>query len=80
MKMECLKMLKDAWLMKCCQGEPISLLKYLDVETNESVGESVMLTLLNADMVKIQHEHGLKKFIPEGHSEIGILFYYLLIL
>ena len=70
-------MLKDVWLMKCCQGEPISLLKCLDVETNESVGESVMLALLNADMVKIHSEHGLKKFIPEANTEIGIQFYSL---
>lgn len=71
-KMECLKMLRDVWLAKCCQGDPILLLKYLDVETNESVGESVMLALLNADMVKIHTEHGLRKFIPEANSEKGI--------
>jgi condensin complex subunit 3 len=73
-KMECLKMLRDVWLVKCCQGDPILLLKYLDVETNESVGESVMLALLNADMVKIHSEHGLKKFIPEANAEKGMQF------
>ena len=68
MKMECLKMLKDAWLMKFFQGEPISPLKYLDVVTNESsVGESVMFALRNANMVQIQYEHGLQMFIPKGH-------------
>ncbi|KAL6967092.1 hypothetical protein U1Q18_032897, partial [Sarracenia purpurea var. burkii] len=32
---ECLKLLKDDWLVKCCNGDPIELLKYLDVEPYE---------------------------------------------
>ncbi|PHT31333.1 hypothetical protein CQW23_27670 [Capsicum baccatum] len=39
---ECFRMLKNEWLTKCCNGDPLELLKYLDVETYESVGESAM--------------------------------------
>ncbi|KAI3976486.1 hypothetical protein MKX01_008344 [Papaver californicum] len=51
---ECLKLMKDEWLVKCCNGDPIVLLKFLDVETYESVGEAVMRTLLKAGMVNVQ--------------------------
>ncbi|KAL6990247.1 hypothetical protein U1Q18_051104 [Sarracenia purpurea var. burkii] len=46
---ECLKLLKDDWLVKCCNGDPIELLKYLDVETYESVGESGAATSDNVE-------------------------------
>ncbi|KAK6154122.1 hypothetical protein DH2020_013761 [Rehmannia glutinosa] len=49
---ECLRMMKDEWLDKCCSGDPIELLKFLDVETYELVGESVMATLLKAGLVR----------------------------
>ncbi|KAD7478499.1 hypothetical protein E3N88_01635 [Mikania micrantha] len=48
---ECLKLLKDEWLMKSCNGDPIELLRYLDVETYESIGVSVMEALLKAGLV-----------------------------
>lgn len=68
-QVECLKMLKDVWLVKCCQGDLIALLKYLDVETNESVGESVMLALLREDAIKVQDGQGLRKFTPNTNAE-----------
>ncbi|KAJ4974961.1 hypothetical protein NE237_008135 [Protea cynaroides] len=61
-KKECLKMLKDEWLVKCCNGDPIVLLKFLDVETYESVGEAVMGTLLKAGMVNVQDGQSMRKF------------------
>ncbi|KAI5062946.1 hypothetical protein GOP47_0021493 [Adiantum capillus-veneris] len=66
---ECLRMLKDVWLVKCCQGDAVALLKYLDVETNESVGESVMLALLTADALTPQNGQGLQKFVANTAVE-----------
>ncbi|MCO5614540.1 hypothetical protein L7F22_068823 [Adiantum nelumboides] len=66
---ECLKMLKDVWLAKCCQADAVALLKYLDVETNESVGESVMLALLKADALSPQDDQGLQKFWVNSAAE-----------
>ncbi|GER47101.1 condensin complex subunit, partial [Striga asiatica] len=40
-KKECLRIMKDEWLEKCCNGDPIKLLKFLDVETYESVGSKL---------------------------------------
>lgn len=59
-------MMKDEWLEKCCNGDPIELLKFLDVETYESVGETVMSTLLKAGLVKLQDGQTLQKFITSG--------------
>lgn len=49
--------------MKCCNGDPIELLKFLDVETYESVGESVMTALLNAELVKVQDSQSVRQLI-----------------
>ena len=38
-------MLKEKWLVECCEGNLITLLRCLDVETYESEGESVMEAL-----------------------------------
>ncbi|KAG8373497.1 hypothetical protein BUALT_Bualt11G0030300 [Buddleja alternifolia] len=59
---ECLKLMKDEWLEKCCNGDPIELLKFLDVETYEAVGESVMSTLLKAGLVKLDGGQTIRKF------------------
>eukprot|EP00250_Pteridium_aquilinum_P000880 c11059_g1_i1 orf=140-3382(+) len=67
---ECLKMLKDVWLVKCCQGDAVALLKYLDVETNETVGESVMLALLKVDAITVQDRQSLRKFRTDTATEI----------
>ncbi|KAL6337998.1 hypothetical protein AAG906_007804 [Vitis piasezkii] len=53
---ECLKLLKDEWLVKCCNGDPIELLKYLDVETYELVGN--LLQHLNVLCICISGESG----------------------
>lgn len=59
---ECIKLMKDEWLAKCCDEDPIQLLKFLDVETYESVGESVMSTLLKAGLVKLQDGQSIRQF------------------
>ncbi|XP_042041530.1 condensin complex subunit 3-like isoform X2 [Salvia splendens] len=69
---ECFRMMKDEWHEKCCNGDPIELLKFLDVETYESVGETVMSTLLKAGLVKLQDGQTLREFIaPGGDSAEG---------
>ncbi|KAI3867044.1 hypothetical protein MKX03_028928 [Papaver bracteatum] len=67
---ECTKLLIDEWLVKCCNGDPIVLLKFLDVETYESVGEAVMMTLLKAGMVNV-HGQTMQQFLvsnSESHE------------
>ncbi|KAK7301927.1 hypothetical protein RJT34_12804 [Clitoria ternatea] len=63
---ECFKLLKDKWLIKCCNGDPLELLKYLDVETYESVSESVMETLLKAGLVKLQSGSSMQQYISSN--------------
>ncbi|KAH1153122.1 hypothetical protein GYH30_048981 [Glycine max] len=63
---ECFKLLKDEWLMKCCNGDPIELLKYLDVETYESVSESVMEALLKAGLVELQNGASIQQYISSN--------------
>ncbi|KAE8668940.1 glutamate-ammonia ligase family protein [Hibiscus syriacus] len=60
---ECLKLMIDQWLAKCCNVDPVKLLKYLDVETYESVGESVMESLLKAGLVKLQKLESIQQYI-----------------
>ncbi|KAL2504459.1 ARM repeat superfamily protein [Abeliophyllum distichum] len=75
---ECLKLMKDEWLLKCCNRDPIELLKFLDVETYESVGESVMATLLKEGLVSLQDGQGIRQFLAstsdatEGDCNHGI--------
>ena len=65
-------MMKDSWLANCYEGDPIALLKYLDVETNESVGEVVMEELLKDGMVKIKDCQSLRNFfIKENEANNG---------
>ena len=66
---ECLKLLKDEWLVKCCNRDPIELLKYLDVETYELVGESVMEALLKAGVVQLQDDQSIQQFIVSTSNE-----------
>lgn len=70
---ECFKLLRDEWLTKCCNGDPLELLKFLDVETYESVGETVMQTLLKADLVKLQNGASIQQYISSGDAEDGEL-------
>ncbi|XP_073146295.1 uncharacterized protein [Henckelia pumila] len=60
---ECLKLMKIEWLEKCCNGDPIKLLRYLDVETYESIGESVMSVLLKEELIKLQDGQTIRKFL-----------------
>ncbi|KVI08613.1 hypothetical protein Ccrd_013012 [Cynara cardunculus var. scolymus] len=65
---ECLKLMKDEWLMKSCDGDPIELLKYLDVETYESIGVSVMEALLKAGLVKLHGGQSIKEFLSSDSN------------
>ncbi|KAK1279143.1 hypothetical protein QJS04_geneDACA018802 [Acorus gramineus] len=65
---ECLKMLKDEWLSKYSNGDPVALLKFLNVETYESVGETVMEILLQDGSVTIQDDQGIRLFLSLGHE------------
>ena len=79
-KKECMKLLKDDWLVRYCNGDPIELLKYLDVETYESVGESVMEALLKSGVAKVQDSHSIRQYILcssdtiEGSCGLWIIF------
>nr|XP_043633385.1 condensin complex subunit 3 [Erigeron canadensis] len=65
---ECLRLMKDEWLMKSCNGDPIVLLKYLDVETYESIGVSVMEALLKAGLVKLHAGQSIKQFLSSDSN------------
>lgn len=71
---ECLKMLKDEWLVKHCAGDVIALLRLLDVETYESVGESVMGVLLKDGAVRVQDGHTIRHYFttnPEADEQVS---------
>ena len=55
--------MSDEWLNKCCHGNPVELLKYLDVETYERVGESVMGALLGASLLKLHVNGSIQNYI-----------------
>lgn len=59
---ECLSMLKT-WLTRDCEGDVIALLRYLDVETNEKVGESVLKELQKQGLIKVNEGEGLRQFL-----------------
>ena len=63
---ECLKLMKDEWLTKCCNGDSVEFLKYLDVETYELVGESVMKALLEAGLIQLHDGESIQQFISSG--------------
>lgn len=63
-------MMKDEWLTKCCNGDLVELLKYLDVETYESVGESVMDSLLKAGLVKLQDGQSMRQFLTSNSDTV----------
>ncbi|XP_038906520.1 condensin complex subunit 3 [Benincasa hispida] len=60
---ECLKLMTDEWLNKCCHGNPVELLEYLDVETYERVGESVMGAFLGASLLKLHDDESIQHYI-----------------
>lgn len=66
---ECLKLMRDEWLSKCCNDDPVQLLKYLDVETYELVGESVMGALLKDGLVKLHDGQIIRQYISSSSGE-----------
>ena len=58
----------DDWLTKCCNGNPVEFLKYLDVETYELVGESVMMALLEVDIIQVRDCESIQQYIS-SHTE-----------
>ncbi|CAM8885507.1 unnamed protein product [Rhodiola kirilowii] len=68
---DCLKLMRDEWLTKCCNGDPLNLLQYLDVETYDSVGESVMEALLEAGLVHLQGSKGIECVFPTTGTDEG---------
>ncbi|KAI5336390.1 hypothetical protein L3X38_015657 [Prunus dulcis] len=66
---ECLKLLKDEWLIKCCRGDPLELLKFLDVETYEFVGESVADALLKAGLIKVRDGENIRQYTSDEMAE-----------
>ncbi|XP_054789986.1 uncharacterized protein LOC129295485 [Prosopis cineraria] len=69
---ECFRLMKDEWLSKCCNGDPFELLKYLDVETYESVGESVIEALLKAGILKLGNGSSIRQYIsPKNDNTEG---------
>ena len=60
---ECVNMLKTSWLNRDCDGDVIALLRYLDVETNEKVGESVLNELLKHGILNSNEGEGLRQFL-----------------
>lgn len=60
---ECIKLMKDEWLIKCCNGDPVELLKYLDVETYELVGNAVMGALLKAGLVNLNDGESIRQYV-----------------
>ncbi|XP_010528558.1 PREDICTED: condensin complex subunit 3 [Tarenaya hassleriana] len=69
---ECLKLMKDQWLSNCCQGDPIELLKYLDVETYEAVAELVMDALLSEGLIKLHDDESMRQYISFETCEAGV--------
>ncbi|XP_010670110.2 uncharacterized protein LOC104887214 isoform X1 [Beta vulgaris subsp. vulgaris] len=67
---ECLKLMIDEWLCKSCNNNPVELLKYLDVETYENVGVSVMKALLGAGMGKPEGSQRIQQFKESSFDEI----------
>ncbi|EHA8590767.1 hypothetical protein COCNU_scaffold023732G000010 [Cocos nucifera] len=68
---ECLKMLKDEWLTKSCGGDPLALLRFLDVETYESVGEAVMEALLKDGIVPVQEGQSIRQYLKSSNKSEG---------
>lgn len=69
---ECLKLLKDQWFVNCCKGDLQELLKYLDVETYELVGESVVQALLKAGVVRLHEVEGMQKYIISSSDNASV--------
>ncbi|XP_020271254.1 condensin complex subunit 3-like [Asparagus officinalis] len=71
---ECLRMLKDEWLMKCCGGDPIALLRFLDVETYEIVGETIMEVILKDGVARVQEGQSIRQYLASRDKGEGKYF------
>nr|XP_011469619.1 PREDICTED: condensin complex subunit 3 isoform X2 [Fragaria vesca subsp. vesca] len=69
---ECLKLMKDEWLNKCCNGDPLVLLKYLDVETYEMVGESVAGALLKGGEIRVPEGDSIRQYISSNSERAQV--------
>ncbi|XP_020587231.1 condensin complex subunit 3 [Phalaenopsis equestris] len=68
---ECIKMLKEQWFGKCCNQDPLALLRFLDVETYESVGEAVMDVLLKDGMVHVKEGQTIRQYLSKSDGSEG---------
>ncbi|CAI0548280.1 unnamed protein product [Linum tenue] len=66
---ECLRLLRDEWFSKSCNYDPKELLKYLDVETYEFVGEAVMDALLKDGSIKLHDKQSIQEYIVSTVTE-----------
>ncbi|CAN8232852.1 unnamed protein product [Cochlearia groenlandica] len=66
---ECLNLMKDQWLSNCCQGDPIEFLKYLDVESYESVAESALEVLLSEGLIMPTDDKSIQQYITSADGE-----------
>jgi hypothetical protein len=66
---ECVHLL-ETWLTKDCEGDGVALLRYLDVQTHEKVGEAVLLKALKEGMIKMKEGDSLRQFFqsPDVHT------------
>jgi len=66
---ECVHLL-ETWLNKDCEGDGVVLLRYLDVQTHEKVGEAVLLKALKEGMIKMKEGDSLRQFFqsPDVHT------------
>ncbi|CAK9882254.1 unnamed protein product [Sphagnum jensenii] len=66
---ECVHLL-ETWLTKDCEGDGVALLRYLDVQTHEKVGEVVLLKALKEGMIKMKEGDSLRQFFqsPDVHT------------
>ncbi|KAG7548302.1 Armadillo-type fold [Arabidopsis suecica] len=66
---ECLKLMKEQWLSNSCGGDPIEFLKYLDVETYESVAESALEVLLSEGLIMPTDDKSIQQYIFSADGE-----------
>nr|BAE98725.1 chromosome condensation protein -like [Arabidopsis thaliana] len=66
---ECLKLMKEQWLANYCEGDPITFLKYLDVETYESVAESALEVLLSEGLIMPSDDKSIQQYILSADGE-----------
>ncbi|EFH44787.1 EMB2656 [Arabidopsis lyrata subsp. lyrata] len=66
---ECLKLMKEQWLSNSCGGDPIEFLKYLDVETYESVAESALEVLLSEGLIMPTDDKSIQQYILSADGE-----------